>query len=537
MKIMKKILAIFAAIALVVTTYCIPVFAEGSEYTVQLYSQVTDAGAKVSKARIYFGDGKKPTNVDKDTFKVHAKVTVNIGVNKGNTYAEADRTVVKVVPGSGYVDIYFDLDEGQGTVLTWLSEARNYPGILDYTFTQEKTIELTGDDGSPLPAIEAQKATYTVVEDKNGNAQLIDEEVDKFESVIVENGINYQYYDADKGDSLIVWFHGNGEGDVLESQNNISQLLGNRGAVAYTTEESQNIFGGVDVMAFQAPSTWYYNYKDNLLEKAYNEIQDVIKQKGIDPEKVYVAGCSAGGYMSTTMIMAYPDLFKAAMINCPALDIAGLSGDGYGGKTPTDEDIAKLKESKTAIWLVQGDTDTSVNPDVCAKRMWKILSEGQEVKETRVEQFTTTFNSDYTTYETVDGKYKFSMYDTVETNELTDKLGVTRLGGKLQFGEDYDLDGELESLTYSDHWVWIYTLRNNPSDASGTHIWQWATNYTVQAAEAPVEKPTETPNNQTATPNKTTTSVKTGDDSAIAAMASIMMLSAGAYVTIKKYAR
>ena len=34
---------------------------------------------------------------------------------------------------------------------------------------------------------------------------------------------------------------------------------------------------------------------------------------------------------------AYPDLFAAAMINCPALDVA----DARGGETPTDDRISK----------------------------------------------------------------------------------------------------------------------------------------------------------------------------------------------------
>ncbi len=128
---------------------------------------------------------------------------------------------------------------------------------------------------------------------------VVDEEAVKFTSVKVENGINYQYYDAGNADSLIVWFHGNGEGDYNGSQNNVAQLLANRGTVAWATDEAQDIFGNAHVMAFQAPDTWYYAQKDGLLEKAYNEIQEFSKAKGINPKKVYVSGCSAGGYMTT----------------------------------------------------------------------------------------------------------------------------------------------------------------------------------------------------------------------------------------------
>ena len=82
--------------------------------------------------------------------------------------------------------------------------------------------------------------------------------------------------------------------------------------------------------------------------------------------------------------------------------------------------------------------------------------------------------SNFTTYETPDNRYKLSLYETVDLAEVEGISGEKRQGGKLKFAEDYNLDGELEEVKYSDHWSWIYTLRNNPEDASGTHIWEWA---------------------------------------------------------------
>lgn len=55
-------------------------------------------------------------------------------------------------------------------------------------------------------------------------------------------------------------------------------------------------------MAFQASDTWYNAQKDGLLKKAYDEINEVIKAKNIDSEKVYISGCSAGEYMTTRIL-------------------------------------------------------------------------------------------------------------------------------------------------------------------------------------------------------------------------------------------
>ena len=284
-----------------------------------------------------------------------------------------------------------------------------------------------------------------------------DEEVAKFTSEIVPGGINYQLYKPAGGaDKLVVWFHGNGEGDMLGSNNNVAQVLGNRGTVAWASDEFQAILGGAYVMAFQAPDTWYYAQRDGLLDQAAAEIRAVISVYGIDPAKVLLSGCSAGGYMSTRMLIAHPDLFAAAMINCPALDVA----TDRGGQTPTDDELRSIKASGVPVWLVQGATDSSVATDECSKRMFGLLTEGETLTETRIAQADPN-NSALTTWETADGLYKLSLYDTTPDAMLC-------------FAEDYDLDGVTTQVQYSNHWSWIYTLRNNPQDASGTHIVNWA---------------------------------------------------------------
>jgi len=84
-----------------------------------------------------------------------------------------------------------------------------------------------------------------------------------------------------------------------------------------------------------------------------------------------------------------------------------------------------------------------------------VLSDGQEVLESRHEQ---TLSFGYTAYETADGKYKRTVYDTDD--------------GKILMAEDYDPDGAETAVAYGDHW--IYTLRNNVRDGRDTQIWQWA---------------------------------------------------------------
>ena len=438
------------------------------EYDVEFAGEVTDAGEYVSSMTIDFGE-KKISGLTNETFEVKMTSTVDYGEAKGKPYAyyNADNPlpIVKTEISGSAAKVYFDLSAAP--VLTWLAEGRNYPAVLSFTIEQKKPLIETGADGKE------QEYNAVYKSDAASWKDLKNDELAKFEDV--QDEINYQFHKG-TNDKLIVFFHGNGEGDfpVKDTNNNIAQILANRGGAAWVSE-AQEVFGDAYVMAFQAPNMWYFAIKDDLLTPVYNEIQKVIQDNGINPDEVYLSGASAGGFMSTRMIIKYPDLFKAAMINCPALDAANARTD-TDNSIPTDEELASIRESKTAIWLVQGETDSSVDPDECSKRIWNIITDDKAVTEKKYEG-TLGIASGFTTYETVDGKYKLSLYETFDLDDVEGISGETRKGGKLKFAEDYDQDGVYTEVKYSDHWSWIYTLRNNPEAADGTHIWQWAVNY------------------------------------------------------------
>lgn len=156
-----------------------------------------------------------------------------------------------------------------------------------------------------------------------------------------------------------------------------------------------------------------------------------------------------------------------------------------------------------------------------SKRLFKALTDGQELVESRHEQ---ALDSDFTTTETKDGKYKISLYDTTEA-------------GKLQFGEDFDQDGVKTLVEFSNHWSWIYTLNNNPESADGTSIWKWAANYNVTDTSTKTDDKTDnTQKPSQPTTDKTTNSVETGDNTVMSSYAIMMLLAAGAYTAIKKTA-
>lgn len=437
-----EILALFACGAMAMAE---------NTHKVQLFGTVTDAGQVVDRMVIDYGAGAKISSFDKETFSVHAVASTE-AFRKGSdvkSYGdyEIDRKIEGISVKKNRVTVYFN--QAEGATLAYLSVLRNVPVQLTYTITQNKAITFKSGGKSDSAYIAKYVCDNTV----------IDEEADLFTSVRISDGINYQFFAPKKNArTLIVWFHGNGEGDFADSQNNVAQILGNRGAVAWATPRAQKLFKNAYVMAFQAPDTWYYAVQDGLLEKAKSEIDYIIQKYDIVPNRIVLSGCSAGGYMSTRMLIAYPDFFSVAMINCPALDVANKRG----GQTPSDEELASIARSKTPIWLVQGENDGTVDTEQCAKRLFTILANGAQ---TREKLFTQQFDSGFRTVQTKDKKYLLTLYETTSDDKLQ---------GKLRFAEDYNQDGNLETIEYSNHWSWIYSLRDNPKSADGVSLWQWA---------------------------------------------------------------
>ena len=435
-------------------------------YPVRFTSAVTDEGACVRSMIVEYPE-MNVEEIDAETFSVYMKSFVAYGENSGKPYAYYDASkpleVIDVKTDGAKAEIFFRL--AKAPLLTWLKKGRNTPAELEFEIIQNHPVTLRTKDGRVLQ----MNADYTCA--CKSWKDLENPELEQF--VSVKDEINYQFHKG-TNHKLIVYFHGNGEGDlpVKATENNCAQILANRGGCAWLSE-AESVFGDASVMAFQAPNMWYFALKDHLLEPCYREIMDVVKANDIDPDEIYLAGISAGGFMSVRMIIAYPDLFRSAMITCPALDAANARS-GSTDAIPTDAELAKLLDSKTGIWLVQGKTDSAVDPELCAKRIWNILETDRSVQET---SYQPSIGSGFTTYETLNGKYKMSLYETFDLHEITGISGDKRQGGVIRCAEDYDCDGVYEEVSYTDHWTWIYTFRDDPMDAEGTHIFEWAETY------------------------------------------------------------
>lgn len=182
-----------------------------------------------------------------------------------------------------------------------------------------------------------------------------------------------------KGDGvanpLVIWLHGGGEGGVDVSVT----LLGNE-VVSLIRPEIQSHFtteGGVKgayVLSVQCPTMWmgtskgfghgeYPSLYADVLKSCIDEF--VNQHPDIDRNRIYLGGCSNGGFMTMHMLIRNPRYFAAAYPTCEA----------YMDKYISDSEIKALAEEN--IWFVQSYDDTTVEPQThCIPTFQRLMKAG-----------------------------------------------------------------------------------------------------------------------------------------------------------------
>ncbi len=160
---------------------------------------------------------------------------------------------------------------------------------------------------------------------------------------------------------LVIWLHGMGEGGTDPD----IALLGND-VTALGEEEIQSHFikgkqKGAYVLAAQTPTYWMNSgtgsinngVGHSIYTKSLKSLIDkyIADNGDIDTNRIYVGGCSNGGYMTMEMAVTYGNFFRAFYPCCEA----------YSDSFVTDEDIQKLKD--LPMWFIHAANDTTVNPE------------------------------------------------------------------------------------------------------------------------------------------------------------------------------
>lgn len=207
----------------------------------------------------------------------------------------------------------------------------------------------------------------------SSEAKRISPQVDKFDltGTYSQDGVDLTYASyTPKTKSgkvpLIIWLHGGGEGGTDTSV----PLTANK-ATNYASDEIQLIFGGAYVLVPQSPTFWMQSASGEYTRGKENDIYNValmglIKKyvadnPNIDRNRIYVGGCSNGGYMSLKLIMEHPDYFAAAYISALA----------FQAQFVTDTQIENIKN--IPIWFLHCKDDPITIPDETVVPLYKRL--------------------------------------------------------------------------------------------------------------------------------------------------------------------
>jgi len=179
--------------------------------------------------------------------------------------------------------------------------------------------------------------------------------------------LQYSYYTPETGEGkrpCIIWLHGAGEG----GEDPRVSYLGNR-VTALSSDPVQTFMGGAWVLVPTCPTMWMddgsHEYgttgKSMYAEALFALIDEFVRGHEVDPKRIYIGGCSNGGFMTMRQIVDHPDYFAAGYPMCEAL---------YDN-TISDADIQKIKD--VPIWFLHAMTDMVVDPEITSVPTYKRL--------------------------------------------------------------------------------------------------------------------------------------------------------------------
>lgn len=165
------------------------------------------------------------------------------------------------------------------------------------------------------------------------------------------------------GYPLIIWLHGAGESGT----DPLVALFGNR-VTNLASDAIQASFGGAYVLVPQCPTMWMddgsggYSLDGN--QKYSRALKGLIDRfirahPDIDTDRVYIGGCSNGGFMAVRLVVDTPAFFAAAFPACEGFDDAWL----------TEKTLRALAD--TPLRLVHSKADATVP---CARYTERLFS-------------------------------------------------------------------------------------------------------------------------------------------------------------------
>ncbi|ULT58310.1 prolyl oligopeptidase family serine peptidase [Neobacillus drentensis] len=331
-------------------------------------TEVTDYGPYITKIILPLSQSIKSEALSEDTFNVYVE---RRNKKTGEVLQlRKDWNSVELFPSKGYCRVlkaYTSDSEGNKTEIgshaTLELECEAIHRLnSEIAYVQEHNVYVFCDFRiTQVKEIQADSASISgLVYDhfSGGRMEQVKGWVNS-ESSYAEMPLRFGYYSPNMNSGkrpLIIWLHGAGEGGI----DTAIAYTGNN-VVNLSSEKVQSLFGGAYVLAPQVPTMWMDDgcglYTESGQSKYVTALKALIDEfvnnhSNIDTNRIYIGGCSNGGFMTMRMIIDYPGFFAAAYPVCEAL---------YD-KVITDQNIQDIKN--TPIWFTHSKNDEIVKPEI-----------------------------------------------------------------------------------------------------------------------------------------------------------------------------
>ena len=533
----KKVAALSLSVMTLFSMMALPVNATEmveATGTQKAYIVPEDWGPAVTKTVIHLDKEITPDSIGDEEDEFTVEETKNILLPTWEVgMSNADRHVLKAYTSDengnkvSKDSHYIALEMYVSPTMTGEGAAFVYNGYNEWCNPYELSITLNGE----LKTTDHQVVTSLNVAEKidlEGDGKICPE-INQFTSDTFKatNGdvLPYASFTPEKDDkknALVVWLHGAGEGGT----NPEIAYLGNK-VTSLISDEFQSNFQGAYILVPQCPEGYGWpvdkdgNYTSGATPSKWRESlfelidNYVTSRPDIDANRIIIGGCSNGGNMVYDMVLSHMGYFAAAFPMCHEFDI----------NTVTDEQLNYLKTFPVWSTYTLGDSSSYKGSIPIVEKMKEIGA--------------TNFHySQFDNASDVTGRFFGDPSDPT----ILDTTGTSKI-----------------PLQYDGHWAWTLFFENQCKDGDLT-AWKWLSMQTKEVKQSTTpdqpenpsdtekpstpanggqtttDKPTVKPTTDTTTKvNKPTSSkVKTGDDTEILGLVSMMVLAGGTVCLVKR---
>jgi len=268
-------------------------------------------------------------------------------------------------------------------------------------------------------------STFSVNEEPTKNHLiLVDDVFVNNTHTLGQTTLGYAYYkcknETNKG--LVIWIHGMGEGGT----DTTIDLYGNKVTALANTTIQNDLKNNCDILVIQTPTYWLDLTKEgkaqftpNIYTETFKSLVDkYVSENNIKKDRIYIGGCSMGGYMTMNMILNYPNYFSAAY----------FAAEAYADEYISDEQIESIKH--IPMWFIHAKNDGTVDVTKTTNATIERLKKANAAE------------------------IHYSYYiDVVDTSRVYDYV----------LGSQYKYDA---------HWSWVYLFNDECTD-NGETVFTW----------------------------------------------------------------